>query len=132
MIACPLWSPVRSLGSLRDIRRRQTKFRGLIRGCSSGGGLESEPFSRRVRGAPASRRSLETRSVPSSGAGPSQNGTFLGGSIGSNEPGWEKYCNLGSVLEDPSLYTPVSMGSLGENCRQSYHTSSAAESVYPS
>ena len=36
--------------------------------CSSGGGPESAPFSRRVRGTLALRSSLETRGVSSSGA----------------------------------------------------------------
>ena len=51
--------------------------------CSSGGGPESAPFSRRARGVLAPRSSLETRGVPSSGVGPSQNGTCLGDGIGS-------------------------------------------------
>ena len=68
---------------------------------------ESRPFSRRVRGAPAPRSSLETQGVPSSGAGPSQNGTCLGGWHREQEPGREDYCNLFSAREDLSLYTPV-------------------------
>ena len=50
--------------------------------------------------------SLETRGVPSSGAGPSQNGTCLAGGIGSKiRAGRTTACfNLFSVRQDPSLY----------------------------
>ena len=97
-------------------------------GCSSSGGAESAPFSRRVRGALAPRSSLETRGVPSSGAGPSQNGTCLGGGIGSKIRAREKYRNLFSVRENQDLYIPVSLYGVkewvlwGDNCsKQSYH-----------
>lgn len=54
----------------------------LVRG-SSGGTGEAAPLSGHLRGAPASGNSLETQGDPSSGTGPSQNGTYLGGAIGS-------------------------------------------------
>ena len=41
---------------------------GSSGGCSSGGGPESAPFSRRVVGALAPRSYVETRGIPSSGA----------------------------------------------------------------
>ena len=56
---------------------------GSSGGCSSSAGAYSAPFRPRVRRALAPRSSLEIRGVPSSGAGPSQNGTCLGGGIGS-------------------------------------------------
>ena len=37
-IACPLWSPVRDLGSPRDLWRGETKLRELIRGVLLGRG----------------------------------------------------------------------------------------------
>ena len=55
---------------------------GSSGGCSSGGGPQSAPLWRRVRRSLAPRSSLETRGVPSSGAGPSQNGTCSEGGIG--------------------------------------------------
>ena len=82
---------------------------GSSGGCSSGVGPQSVPFSRRVRGALAPRRSLETRGVLSSGAGPSQNGTCLRGGIGNKIRARERYHNLFSVREDQCLYTPVSL-----------------------
>ena len=95
--------------------------------CSSGGGPESAPFSRRVHGALVPRSYLETRGVPSTGAGPSQNGTCLGGAMGSKIRAREKYRNSFSVREDQSLYTPLSLHRakesffLGENCsKQSF------------
>ena len=51
-------------------------------GCSSVGGAQSAPFWRRVHRALAPQRFSETRGVPSSGAGPSQNVTCSGGGIG--------------------------------------------------
>lgn len=54
----------------------------LVRG-SSGGTGEAALLSGHLRGAPASGNSLETQGNPSSGTGPSQNGTYLGGAIGS-------------------------------------------------
>ena len=47
-------------------------------GGVSGGGLESAHFSRRVSGVLVTRSPLGTRSVPSSGTGPSQSGTGFG------------------------------------------------------
>ena len=90
--ACPHWSPVRDLGSPRDLWCRDTKLRVLIGGVLLGrggavlallatgrsprpsGDVCAEPL--RHEGSP------ETRGVPSSGAGPSQNGTCSGGGIG--------------------------------------------------
>ena len=63
----------------------------------------------RVRGALSSRSSLETQGVSSSGAGPSQNGTCLGGGICSMMRAREKYRNSSSVREDQSRYTPGSL-----------------------
>ena len=98
---------ISDLREIYGVGRRNSA--GSSGGCSSGGGPESAPFSRRVRGALAPRSYLETRGVPSSGAGPSTNGTCLGGGIGSKTRAREKYCNLISVREDQSLYTPVSL-----------------------
>ena len=121
-IACPLWSLVRSLGPPRDLRRGKTKLRGLIRGCSSGGRPEYAPFSGRVRRALATRSFLKTRGVSSSGTESSPNGTCLGGGIGSKMRARETYCNLSSVREDQSRYTPVSLhrvkDSLGRELQQ--------------
>ena len=51
-------------------------------GCSSGGGPQSPPVWRHVRQALAPPTSPETRGIPSSRAGPSQNGGCSGGGIG--------------------------------------------------
>ena len=68
---------------------------GSSEGCFSGGGAESAPLSRRVRGALAPRSSLDIEGVPISGGGPSQNGTCLGGAIGSKlRAGRTTYCLL--------------------------------------
>ena len=105
---------VRDLGSPQDFRRGKTKLSGLLRGCSSGGGLESEPFPRRVRGAPAPRSSPETRGVPSSGVGPSQNGTCLGGFIGRKHRAGRTTLISSGLGRTPSFYTPVSLHPLEE------------------
>ena len=79
--------PTLEAGTISDLReiygagRRNSAV--LSGGYSSGGGPQSALFWRRVRRALAPQASLETRGVPSSGAGPSQNGTCLGGGIGS-------------------------------------------------
>ena len=124
-IACPLWSLVRSLGSPRDLRRGKTKLRGLIRGCSSGGGLESEPFQRRVRGAPSPQNPPETRGIPSCGLGPAQNGRCLGGFIGRKNRAGRTTLVYSGLGRTPSPCTPVSlhrvkewMGSLGRELQQ--------------
>ena len=92
---------------LRDIYgagRRHSA--GSSRGCSSCGGARSAPFCRGVRRTLAPRSSLEIRVDPSLGAGPSQNGTCLGGGIGSMiRAGRTTACyNIFSVRQDSSLY----------------------------
>ena len=55
---------------------------------------------------PCASKLSETRGVPSSGAGPSQNETCLGGGIGSKIRAGRTTacCNLFSVRQDPNLY----------------------------
>ena len=77
----PHWSPVRDLVSPRDLWRRDTKLRVLVGGAPRSGGRSLRP-SGDVCAEPLG--SQETRGVPSSGAGPSQNGTCSGGGIGRN------------------------------------------------
>ena len=79
--------------------------------------------------------SPETRGVPSSGAGPSQNGTCSGGGIGRKIRAGRSTVNYFRFGGTRVCITPISLhrvkiigsGSLGKNCskkscKQSYHT----------
>ena len=90
--------------------------------CSSGGGPQSAPFWRRVRRALAPR-SLETRGVPSPGAGPYQNGTCFMGDIGSKIRAGRSTANFFRFGRPESVYAiPYApserMGSLGIELQQ--------------
>ena len=107
-------------------------------GCSSGGGAQSAQFWRRVRRALAPRSYLETRCVPSLGAGPSQNGTCLGVGIGSKiRAGKTTACfNFLSVRLDPTLYNVKMsapseiMTSFGERTAASNRSSSRIRTFF--
>ena len=81
---CPRWSPVRDLGYPLDLWRRDTKLpRARRGGAPRAGGRSPRPSGDVCAESLWFEGSPETRGVPSSGAGPSQNGTCLGGGIGS-------------------------------------------------
>ena len=101
---CPHWSPVQDLGSTRDLWRRDTKLRVLVKGCSSGGGSQSAPFWRCVRRALTPRRlsGNPRRSLFGGWALPERN-VFVGWHR-QEDPGREEYCILSSVRQDKSLF----------------------------
>ena len=78
--------PTLEPGTKSRISARFMAQGGSSGGCSSGGGGRL-PFSRRVCGVLVPRSSLETRGVPSSGPGHSQNGIFFGGWHWQHDPG---------------------------------------------
>ena len=96
-IACPLWSPVRDLGSPRDLWRGETKLGGLIREVFLGRGTGVRAFlATCARNPCASKFSGNPRRFIFGGYiyyiyGPSQNETCLGGGIGSKIRVREKY-----------------------------------------
>ena len=134
---CLHWSPVRDIGCPRDLWRQDTKLRVLIGGVllgrgtavrallatctpSPSGDVCAEPL--RLEGSP------ETRGVPSSGAGPSQNGTCSGGGIGRKIRAGRSAVNYFRFGRTRVCITPVSLHRVeewvlsGQNrSKQSYH-----------
>ena len=124
---CPHWSPVRDLGYPRDLWRRDTKLRVLVGGVLLGrggsprpsGDVCAEPL--RLEGSP------ETRGVPSSGAGPSQNGNCSRGGIGRKSRAGGSTTHYFRFGRTRVSITPVSLHRVEElvlsGSKQSYHGS---------
>ena len=100
-------------------------------GCSSVGGAQSAPFWRRVHRALAPQRFSETRGVPSSGAGPSQNVTCSGGGIGRTIRAGRNAVNYFRFGKTRVCIAPVSLHRMEEwvlsghnRSKQSYHGAS--------
>ena len=119
----PHWNPVRDIGSPRDLWRQDTKLRVHVgRGAPRAGGRSPRPSGDVCAELLRLECSPDTRGVPSSGVGPSQNEACSGCGIARN-------CRAGrstvfSVREDQSLYNASQsapsgrMGSFGTEPQQ--------------